>query len=686
MLSPGLLSDCGAIRRGRRLLPVAMLLCCAVPLIVAQTGRPAGVATTGPGTSDPVSVTTDQPPVMPGPTPESRPAAEADTGGVPTTAASPSAAGGGVVKPKDYYGLWSLAPAGVAIVLAIVTRQVIVALVLGILTAAGMMVFMRGGFSPTQLPLDIITFAVDNYLLDVLAPLEEKKGVVLKQVEFDHIKILVFTLLIGGMVGVIQANGGTQALVLRLTRRVKRREQGQVRAFLAGLAVFFDDYANAMIVGPSMRPIFDRLRLSREKLAYIVDSTAAPVASIFIGTWLAAEIGYIQDGLDKLGDSAPSFLAEMNGVTAFWGSIPYRTYALLALVMVFLVAITGRDFGSMRKAESRAVAERRSPPSSEEVVFQDLAGRAWLGLTPILVLVFMTFGLLAMTGWRVVASDTDLLEQIRWDSFVAGRDSLVTILGKSDANASLLYASLTALVIAVLTSIRTLTLSKTMDAVTSGVSRMFAACIVLVLAWGLSDGGSDLQLGYAVSGYLGETVFSPEAGVERLMWLPPAIFIAACIVSFATGTSWGTMAILCPATVVISASVMSGLPEDQARALFYASVGAVLTGAVFGDHCSPISDTTVLSSIASECDLGRHVWTQMPYALTVAVVGILSTDGLNFALRKYATDFYDHTWTAHGYSQYYGLGVGVLLLVLIIFIIGRRPKGIVTEPPVRQAA
>ncbi|MCZ6683352.1 MAG: hypothetical protein O7B26_09210 [Planctomycetota bacterium] len=660
----------------------AAISLCVAPFVIAQaeSGSDQDQSETRPAT--------DRPPVMPAPVASTDTPADSTErleDGAASSETEPTQAQTeppDINEPQHIYGLWALAPAMVAIILAIAIRQVIIALVFGILTAAGMMVFVPGEIAVGQSlynPITIITYAVDNYLFRAIAPLNDAGD----GVKYTRLYILIFTLMIGGMVGVIQANGGTRAVVDRLTRRVTRREQGQIRGFFAGIAVFFDDYANAMIVGPSMRPIFDRLRLSREKLAYIVDSTAAPVASIFIGTWLAAEIGYIDQGLDSLGEVKPAFLSAMNGTTAFWGSLPYRTYAILALVMVFVIAITGRDFGSMRRAENDAFANptRRETLNSEETT--EPTRSIWLGLLPVLVLVFGTMTLLATTGWFAVQKIPEEAAKIDWSSVVPIRDSLGVVLGQADSNAALLYASLAALAVAILITktAGALSLAKTMDAVSSGVSRMAAACIVLVLAWGLSDAGDNLQLGKVASSFLSDKI---ERGVFSLSWLPLSIFVSACIVSFATGTSWGTMGILCPAVVTISASVLGDLPQDQALPIFYASVGAVLTGAVFGDHCSPISDTTVLSSIASECELGRHVWTQMPYALTVAAVGILATDGLDFALQKWAGTFYDSTWTAHGLNQYYSLIIGVILLVLIVLAIGRRPARQTPEPVVQH--
>ena len=580
----------------------------------------------------------------------------------------------------DSYEVWALvralAPALVAIFVAVMTRQVLVALPLGILTASIILMLMGGDGNP----IHWITNAVDKYLFKVLAHVDAEG-----KFHNDKLWIIIFTLFIGAMVGVIEANGGTRAMVARVTRHMRTRERGQIGTWLAGLVVFFDDYANAMIVGPSMRPVFDRLRLSREKLAYIVDSTAAPVASVFIGTWLVTEIGFIDEGLKDL-EERPKFLATMSGSTAFWASLPYRTYAWLALVMVFLIALTGRDFGPMRKAESRRlgegnIEEPQAPvraithvekPDTPTSANHDGQGW-WLGAVPVGFLVVAAIGLLMHSGWSAMRADGQYLKFNSWENI---QESVGNLFHRADAYSALLYASFSAAILAVvLTQLsKTLPLKKTMDAVSAGMSRMFTACIVLVLAWGLSKASQDLQLGEVAGNFLKQL---EQDNIFSASFLPLVTFITAAIVSFATGTSWGTLGILCPAIVSIAARLFADLPEDQALTLFYATVGAVLTGAVFGDHCSPISDTTVLSSIASDCDLGKHVWTQLPYAVVVAAVGILCTDFLHYGLNRWAHDFFVQN---ERMIVYMGTAGGALLLLLIVLIFGRRP-----QPPPRPA-
>jgi Na+/H+ antiporter NhaC len=552
--------------------------------------------------------------------------------------------------PDARYGAWVLAPPLITIVLAIALRQVIPALTIGVLIAAYMLV-------PCLPPADAygggvvggLRLAVEEYLLGALASVDPKTG----GVKYDHLKIIVFTFLIGGMVGVVAANGGTRAAVERVARWASSRERGQLATWFGGLIVFFDDYANAMIVGPSMRPMTDRLRISRAKLAYIVDSTAAPVASIaLIGTWVGAELSYIQDGLDAVTatGSVPTFLGGVTAYGAFLWSLPYRFYAILAIVMVFLVGLLGRDFGPMRKAESAAPPPADLDEPREVGTQKPPVGRAWYAVVPVLLLVLATMVLLVVTGWPAggLASVETTPDMPRWLGLA------VAVLRNADAQNSILYGALAALVVAVIISLatRALTLAKTMEAATDVMARMLPTVIVLVLAWTLSAAMSDLRLGVVAVGLLSEHGFNA-------LWLPLLIFISSCVVSFATGTSYGTMGILCPAAVTISAGLLADMPVDQAMPIFYAAVGAVLAGSVFGDHCSPISDTTVLSSLASSCSLETHVWTQIPYAVTVAVVSMLSGE----VLCRY---FSLPAWV--------GLLTGSALLLLIVLAIGRRPK------------
>ena len=543
-----------------------------------------------------------------------------------------------LLSPQERYGPWVLLPPIVTIVLAIVFRQVIPAVSIGTLIAE----YMRVPWLPAEGALGggVIggfRLAVETYLIDAIA-------------DTNHVKIIVFSMLIGGMVGIVGANGGTRAIVNFVSRWASTRERGQLATWAAGMVVFFDDYANAMIVGPSMRPVTDRLKISRAKLAYIVDSTAAPVASIApFGTWIGAEIGFIAEGLDAIADR-PAFLTGMQPYTAFLGSLAFRFYAILALVMVVIIGLLGRDFGPMRKAEQAAAEGSAGDVSNSNGTQPDVpVGRVWYALVPILTLVGATVAVLFGTGLAVVNTMDPIPTFGEW---------LREILSKGESYDSILYGALAAILVAAAIALgtRNLTLAKTVDSATDVMSRMLPTFIVLVLAWTLSSAVQALQLAEVSQALL-------ESGGFQPVWLPALIFICAAVVSFATGTSWGTMGILCPATVQIAAGMFDSPDIAEPLPLFYASVGAVLSGAIFGDHCSPISDTTVLSSLASECSLEQHVWTQMPYALVVAIVALLCGDTL---------------CNRFGQPWWVGMLAGAAALVLIVFIFGRKPR--VTEP------
>lgn len=574
----------------------------------------------------------------------------------PAPASSQSAAA-----PGKTYGLWVLAPALVAILLALLTRQVIVALACGIFTAAAMMCVAAGDYNP----LHFVTFGMNHYLLGVLGPMNSDRTAV----DLGNLTILIYTLFIGAMIGVLGANGGTRGVVERVTRNVRTRRAGQLNTYFAGLAVFFDDYASAMIVGPGLRPISDRLRFSREKLAYLVNWTAAPDSSIFISTWLAVSIGFLQAGFDNLGDTRPAYLAGVTATNAFWATIPYRTYTVLVLAMAFLVALTGRDFGPLRKAESLAV-NTPPPDLTPTGAAAPTSAKHWFfGALPPFVLVSLTIGLMIYTGIGAARIEGD---QLAFDSASAIWESLKIMLGRGDSHFALLYASLAAAVLAILMTVttRTLRLGKTMEAAVSGMTHMFAACIILVLAWGLAKASNDLQLGLVARDFLQEKI---RTGAFSAALLPLTSFLTACLISFSTGTAWGTMGILCPPIIAIAAPLFADLPPDRALAMFYSTVGGTMAGAVFGNTCSPLADVTVLSAISTGCDLSAHVRSILPYALLVAGISVLSTDGLRLGLERWSPGL------SASWNIYWSLALGVLLLLMLLLVVGRRPARIVVE-------
>ncbi len=562
-------------------------------------------------------------------------------------------------KPKSY-GLFVLLPAFIAILLAIFTRQVVPALFLGLVAGAYMMVPCLSATDPLSNQYSIIAgfrLAVETYIL----------GAVLHP---DKIKIVIFTLLIGFMVGVIGTNGGTAGLVSLVSGKTHSPRRGALTAWLAGLVVFFDDYANSMIVGPTMRSVFDKLKLSRAKLAYIVDSTAAPVASLaLIGTWVGAEIGFINDGLSEVtASTAPAFLLNdsgqvITGMSAFIHSLPYRFYPILALFLVFLSAATGRDFGPMKKSQSRA-ASLLDPPipldsESEPVKSDEPKPRWWLGLGPVLMLVVATLAVLIATGLsnpKTIAAMNVTEGPGAWANTAAWVKAS-TIMSHGDSYLSIYYGAFLAVITAMLLTMvaKAGSVRRAADAGLDGMARMFPAVVILVLAWSLSSVQKDLMLGEIITARL-------QAMHFPIVWAPLAVFTSAAVISFATGSSWSTMGILCPATVQIMIGLSgkdTGMDPAAAQNLFFAAIGSVLAGSIFGDHCSPISDTTVLSSMASGCPHEEHVWTQMPYAIVTAIAAM--------GLGDVMCSVYHQPW-------YYGLGAGAVFLFLFIFVVGRPAK------------
>ena len=492
-------------------------------------------------------------------------------------------------------GWLAIVPALLAIAAALLFRQVIVALFLGVWVGAWIVSgdVLTGWF--TGLFSTIVA-----YILPALA-------------DSDHAAILIFSMMIGGTVGLIQKNGGTAAIVDVVTKWARSAGRGQFATAVLGVTVFFDDYANTLIVGGTMRPITDRLRISREKLAYLVDSTAAPVACLaFVTTWIGYEVGLIGDAVAKL----PGY--DEAAYSIFLGSIPYSFYPLLALFFVFTITLTKRDFGPMLAAERRArqTGQLFRPGSTAEAAQAeselleppaDAPKRLINALLPIGVLVAGVLIGLWITGRAAVVEEG--LEM-----------TLQNIVGSANSYTAMMWASLASVVVAVLLSVaqRILTLEEAMDAWYAGMRSMLLAVIILILAWSLSN----------VNDALGTATWLTErlSGTLSPGIVPALVFLLAAATAFATGSSWGTMGILMPLVIPLAWGVLAadGLhTSGDYTHIIYSTVSAVLAGAVWGDHCSPISDTTILSSLASQCDHIDHVRTQLPYALTVGVVGLL---------------------------------------------------------------
>lgn len=519
-------------------------------------------------------------------------------------------------------GILSIIPPLLAIALALIFRQVIISLILGIYSGA---LFIYG-FDP----LIALLRLVDKYVIEAVS-------------DVSHTQIIVFTLLFGGVIGLISRSGGTTGIANSLSKFAKTRRSGMISTWLSGLIIFFDDYANALVVGNLMRPITDKLKVSREKLAFIVDATSAPVASIFIvSSWIGYEVGLIQDGLNTIGSS-------LNAYSVFLDTIIFRFYPLAMLFFVFFIAYTKRDFGSMLKAERRAVKEGKvsnstfttSELSDKSELFGNEDKAKWYnGVVPILALVFVTVFGLIFTGID------SLKEQGITDFGVRG------IISNSNSYLALLWGSFSACVVAALMIVaqRLLTLGQTVDAWFAGIRSMFLAVLILTLAWSIGAVTSEIRTADYIISLISDSI-DPR-------FLPVIIFIVCGVTSFATGTSWGTMAIMFPIVIPLSVAVtgMNNYSPEDTHLILIGVVSSVLAGCVWGDHCSPISDTTILSSMASGCDHIDHVRTQLTYALTVGMVTMLIGDIL----------------TAFGLSPIVALLIIISILVGIIYLFGKK--------------
>jgi Na+/H+ antiporter NhaC len=524
-------------------------------------------------------------------------------------------------------GWLSLLPPVLAIAFALLFREVVISLLAGIWLGA----LYTTGWNP----LAALARTLDRYVVEALT-------------DPGHAMILVFSLLLGGMVGIISRNGGTYGLVNAITRHASGPIRGQLAAYVMGIVIFFDDYSNTLIVGPTMRPITDKLGISREKLSYIVDSTAAPVASIaLISSWIGFEVGLIGDSIATLGLDYSAYLL-------FVQTIPYRFYPILALVFVLCVILTDRDFGPMLKAELRARREGKpirdgARPASDfdAEILSPVEGKPHRWINAVVPIAVVTLAVLVGLWWTgrqtlVGEGDPDL--------------GLQNVFANSDANVTLLWAAFAGCATALLMTLsqRILSLGEAMAAWTAGVKAMLFACIILTLAWSLGGVTADVHTaGYVVNLLTGN--LDPRL-------LPVLVFLLCAFISFATGTSWGTMAIMMP--IVIPLSVALPLEADMSPEATYTillgGISSVLAGAVWGDHCSPISDTTILSSMASSADHIDHVRTQMPYALSVGLVGMLVGD----------------IPTAYGMSPWISLILGSGILLGLLFLIGQREDAV----------
>ena len=467
----------------------------------------------------------------------------------------------------DAPGIMSVVPILVTLCVAVWTRNVIIGLFTGVFAA---ILILRG--------LDPITgvhgLIKDYFMVQILNP--------------SNAGTLILMTLIGGLVALMERSGGAAAFAAKITRVLVTRTQGQVATWMSGLAVFFTDTGSPLIVGPIFQSVADKLRFSRQKLAYILDSTASPISVLIpvIG-WGVYSMSLIQSAYAELGIATSEW-------TALLSAIPFQYYAILSLLFVPMIAATGFEFGPMAKAESEARAGRASETAehavssqAQELIggFVDSAARPILIWLPLLVMV----GLLC---WQLVPLGFPL-SQLPGGAFRTGLST------------AYFFSAITLIALMVGTGVKNM--KDSMEIYLGGMSRMFSIMVILVLAWSLGAIGRDLGTAQYITA-LADGAFA--AG-----YVPVIAFVVGAIISFATGSSWGTYAIMMPLMLTMA---------DGLGAPMSVTIAGVLSGGLFGDHCSPISDTTILSSVGANCEQLDHVTTQLPYAMFNGAVSIVA--------------------------------------------------------------
>lgn len=491
---------------------------------------------------------------------------------------------------------WSIIPPLIAIACAVITREVLLSLLLGVISGA----LILADFSPTV--------ALGDSFQTIFAQLADPDW---------NIPIIIFVLMLGGVTALLTKSGATEQFGIWAMSKVKTRVGAQLVTMFTGYAIFIDDYFNSLAVGQIARPITDSHGVSRSKLAYLIDSTGAPICVLIpLSSWGAYIFSLLQDPIKTYG-------LGQSPVQAFLHVIPANYYAIGSLLLVFLTIVWKIDFPRMNKHEqvSRLTAEQEF--SLKAVNNKVPFSQAFDLLIPIFVLIIGTIFFFLNSG-----------------GFFSNSVNLMEAAGEGNITLALVYGAVISVVVAALIYIprKKLKGKEFISTFTSGMESMLGGAMVLVLAWSIGAIVGRLETG----AFLATLV---EGNVP--LWIIPAIlFILGCVMSFATGTSWGTFAIMIPiaATIVGSTNPEWILP----------TIGAVMAGAVFGDHCSPISDSTILSSIGAECDLIDHVTTQIPYALTTASAAVVGYPV--FGLTS---------------SVWLGMAVNIVVLVLVLLVIKR---------------
>jgi len=516
---------------------------------------------------------------------------------------------------------YSVVPPALAIIAAFLTQNVILSLGLAVL-AGGLLT------SVPAHPASLGTWGagVQSVLALVTRTATNKSSLL----------TLSFVPPIFAMVEVIIAAGGFRGIVAWLLKRVRSGKSAQLATATMGVVCFIDDYASSIIVGSMMQPITDRFRVSRAKLAFLVDATSAPISGLaVISTWIAYETSLFAGVSEQLGIGK-------SGYAMFFDALSFRFYCLLMIAFMYAHILLGRDFGPMRRAEEQA---RNGADDQQRdtnlVATPDVAGRAITALLPLvgLVLFHLTGLWIDGGGPAKLAGAGSLLSPNYWREVISTAPHCRQIL-----LCAALFGTTVAIACGGLTG--SLRASAVPGCLYRGLRRALLPAVILILAWSLKNCCEGLGTGRFLTGLLADRI-PPYC-------FPPLVFAVGCVISFATGTSYGTMAILIPTAIPI-AFALDGNTYGPTTII---SLGAVLDGAIFGDHCSPISDTTILSAMASSCDLLQHVQTQLPYSILVAAVALL----------------FAYTPSGFGLPSQWSLALSTLVIVALLLALSRQAK------------
>lgn len=534
--------------------------------------------------------------------------------------------GTGIV-PTDKIGSWySIVPPLIAITLALITHEIISSLLIAVVVG-GLLVTVP------ESPLSVMSWAGGigigaKYIY----------GATFNEINF---LILLFVTIVMAMISVLLVCGGLQGMVKWLAKFVKGKRSAQLMTSLAGIAMFIDDYANTMLIGASMKPVTDAHNVSREKLSFLVDATSAPVAGLaVVSTWIGYEVGLF-------GEVSQTLSLGVDGYAMFFDALPFRFYCILMILFVLINSVSGEDFGPMAAAQKRAETHGKlygddAKPLTSKLfanlqIEPNARVRGVSAAIPIVFLLIFLMGGLWVDGKG--ASFGPITSLGAWESAITGSQNSILLLAYA-ATFGTLVASLCAIFIA------KCSLASVLRAIGRGFYGSILPIAILVLAWSLKSACDGLLTG----GFLAATI----GGHVSALYYPALVFVVSGLTAFSTGTSWGTMAILIPTAIPVAYQLDGNLYGITT----IMSLAAVLDGSIFGDHCSPISDTTILSSIASDCDHIHHVRTQMPYAILVALAAL----------------FLGYVPSAAGISSWIGVALSAGIFILIFLFIGGRKR------------